>query len=75
MVAVARDRVPSANVSFEIADVFSWRSGAQFDVIFFSAWLSHVPASEFERFWGVDSRLICGEARPLALPDDGFELV
>jgi 2-polyprenyl-3-methyl-5-hydroxy-6-metoxy-1,4-benzoquinol methylase len=51
MVTVARDRVRSANVSFEIADVFSWRSADQFDVIFFSAWLSHVPASEFGRFW------------------------
>ena len=50
-VRIARDRVRSANVSFEIADVFSWDPGARFDVVFFSAWLSHVPMSRFEEFW------------------------
>ena len=44
-VAIARDRVRSANVSFEVDDVFSLDPGTRFDVIFFSAWLSHVPAS------------------------------
>ncbi|HEY3905727.1 MAG TPA: class I SAM-dependent methyltransferase [Streptosporangiaceae bacterium] len=51
MVAVARDRVRSEGVSFEVADVFSWDPGIRFDVIFFSAWLSHVPASRFDGFW------------------------
>ena len=65
MVAVARDRVRSANVSFEIADVFSWRSAAQFDVIFFSAWLSHVPASEFGRFWQLLREPLASQGRVL----------
>ena len=51
VVEIARDRVRSANVSFEVADVFSWTPAARFDVIFFSAWLSHVPANRFEQFW------------------------
>jgi SAM-dependent methyltransferase len=42
---IARDRVRSTNVSFEVADVFSWNPDTRFDVIFFSAWLSHVPTS------------------------------
>src|SRR5580698_8178517 len=46
-VAIARDRVRPARVSFEVADVFSWEPGTRFDVVFFSAWLSHVPASRF----------------------------
>ena len=50
-VEIARDRVRSANVRFEVADVFSWDPGARFDVIFFSAWLSHVPMSRFAQFW------------------------
>ncbi|HEX6682552.1 MAG TPA: methyltransferase domain-containing protein [Candidatus Limnocylindrales bacterium] len=50
-VEIARERVRSANVSFEVADVFSWEPQARFDVIFFSAWLSHVPSSRFDRFW------------------------
>ncbi len=49
--AIARDRVRLASVSFEVADVFSWDPGVRFDVIFFSAWLSHVPASRFGQFW------------------------
>jgi 2-polyprenyl-3-methyl-5-hydroxy-6-metoxy-1,4-benzoquinol methylase len=51
VVAIARDRVRSSNVRFEVADVFSWTTAKQFDVIFFSAWLSHVPTSRFEQFW------------------------
>jgi protein-L-isoaspartate O-methyltransferase len=50
-VEIARSRVRSANVGFEVADVFSWSPGTRFDVIFFSAWLSHVPTSRFDDFW------------------------
>ena len=50
-VAIARDRVRSKNVRFVVADVFSWTTAAHFDVIFFAAWLSHVPMSRFEQFW------------------------
>ena len=48
MVEIARERVRPTNVSFEVADVFSWDPATRFDVIFFSAWLSHVPMSRFE---------------------------
>src|SRR5262245_16392636 len=51
VVEIARDRVRSASVSFQVADVFSWSPNARFDVIFFSAWLSHVPRGRFEQFW------------------------
>lgn len=50
-VAIARDRIGSGNVTFEIADVFTWTSDDRYQVIFLSAWLSHVPASRFEQFW------------------------
>lgn len=50
-IAIARERVTSANVRFEVADVFSWTTTDRFDVIFFSAWLSHVPMSRFDEFW------------------------
>jgi 2-polyprenyl-3-methyl-5-hydroxy-6-metoxy-1,4-benzoquinol methylase len=49
--AIARDRVSANNVTFEAADIFSWKTAARFDVIFFSAWLSHVPMGRFEEFW------------------------
>lgn len=50
-VAIARDRVRASNVKFEVADIFSWKTTARFAVIFFSAWLSHVPSSHFDEFW------------------------
>jgi SAM-dependent methyltransferase len=65
-VAIARDRVRSARVSFEVADVFSWGPGTRFDVIFFSAWLSHVPAS---RFWQRLGRLLAGNGRVLFIDE------
>jgi 2-polyprenyl-3-methyl-5-hydroxy-6-metoxy-1,4-benzoquinol methylase len=51
VIDIARDRVRSPNVTFRVADVFSWDPDERFDVIFFSAWLSHVPTSRFEQFW------------------------
>jgi demethylmenaquinone methyltransferase/2-methoxy-6-polyprenyl-1,4-benzoquinol methylase len=35
------------------ADVFQWRPEEQFDLVFFSFWLSHVPESRFDEFWSV----------------------
>lgn len=50
-IAVARRRVGTANVRFVVADVFEWRPGTQFDVVFFGAFLSHVPWKRFHAFW------------------------
>lgn len=68
-VAIARDRVRPARVSFEVADVFSWDPGTRFDVIFFSAWLSHVPASRFGRFWQLLGSLLAGNGRVLFIDE------
>jgi demethylmenaquinone methyltransferase/2-methoxy-6-polyprenyl-1,4-benzoquinol methylase len=68
-VAIARDRVRSDNVTFEVADVFSWASEERFDVIFFSAWLSHVPASRFEQFWQLLRRLLASGGRVLFIDE------
>ena len=35
------------------ADVFAWRPGERFDLVFFSFWLSHVPEERFDEFWHV----------------------
>lgn len=69
MVAIARERVPSANVSFEVADVFSWRPATRFDVLFFSAWLSHVPADRFGRFWELVRGLLAEGGRVLFIDE------
>jgi demethylmenaquinone methyltransferase/2-methoxy-6-polyprenyl-1,4-benzoquinol methylase len=36
-----------------VADIFSWRPPQQFDVVFFSFWLSHVPEGRFAEFWAL----------------------
>src|SRR4029453_15641888 len=68
-VAIARDRVRSGNVTFEVADVFSWTTDDRFDVIFFSAWLSHVPMSRFEQFWRMLRRLLAEDGRVLFIDE------
>jgi 2-polyprenyl-3-methyl-5-hydroxy-6-metoxy-1,4-benzoquinol methylase len=68
-VALAVDRVRPARVSFEVADVFTWDPGTRFDVIFFSAWLSHVPASRFGQFWQLLERLLVRNGRVLFIDE------
>jgi 2-polyprenyl-3-methyl-5-hydroxy-6-metoxy-1,4-benzoquinol methylase len=69
VVEIARDRVRSGNVRFEVADVFAWDTGARFDVIFFSAWLSHVPMSRFEQFWQTLRALLAENGRVLFIDE------
>ena len=68
-VAIARDRVRSEHVMFDVADVFSWATEERFDVIFFSAWLSHVPTSRFEQFWQLLRRLLASGGRVLFIDE------
>jgi hypothetical protein len=68
-VAIARGRVRPGRVSFEVADVFSWDLGARFDVIFFSAWLSHVPTSRFGQFWQLLAKLLAENGRVLFIDE------
>jgi SAM-dependent methyltransferase len=40
------------HVRYEQADIFEWTPPeSSFDVVFFSYWLSHVPAEHFASFW------------------------
>ncbi|HLZ20929.1 MAG TPA: class I SAM-dependent methyltransferase [Ktedonobacterales bacterium] len=49
--AINRARLAGASVRYLQADLFSWRPDRRYDAIFFSFWLSHVPAERFESFW------------------------
>lgn len=69
VVQIARDRVRADNVRFEVADVFEWRPGVRYDVIFFSAWLSHVPNTRFEQFWQSLQGLLAGNGRVLFIDE------
>ena len=63
---IARQR---ANATFEVADVFSWRSDTRYDVIFFSAWLSHVPTDRFAEFWRSLAGLLADRGRVLFIDE------
>jgi demethylmenaquinone methyltransferase/2-methoxy-6-polyprenyl-1,4-benzoquinol methylase len=48
--AIARDRAP-IGVHWVLEDVFRYRCAAPVDLVFAAFWLSHVPWSEWPRFW------------------------
>jgi hypothetical protein len=52
-----------------VGRVFSWDPGTRFDVIFFSAWLSHVPASRFGQFWQLLEGLLARNGRVLFIDE------
>lgn len=68
-ITIARRRAGSANVEFEVADVFSWTARERFDVVFFSAWLSHVPTNRFGRFWVLLRDLLAEDGRVLFIDE------
>src|SRR5919108_840112 len=41
-IEIARRRAPS--VRYVVADLFEWEPSERYDVVFFSFWISHVPA-------------------------------
>ncbi|MEO6080037.1 MAG: methyltransferase domain-containing protein [Steroidobacteraceae bacterium] len=51
MLALNEARLGSPLVRYVAADLFQWRPAEQFDVVFFSFWLSHVPPEYFAAFW------------------------
>ncbi|HEX5158534.1 MAG TPA: class I SAM-dependent methyltransferase [Ktedonobacterales bacterium] len=51
--AVNRERLGGAAVRYEEADLFRWQPDRQYNTIFFSFWLSHVPPERLESFWSM----------------------
>jgi demethylmenaquinone methyltransferase/2-methoxy-6-polyprenyl-1,4-benzoquinol methylase len=51
MLALNAARLHSPRVRYVAADLFQWQPTGQFDVVFFSFWLSHVPPEHFTAFW------------------------
>ena len=52
VIARNRARVRSAAVRYRQCDIFRWQPDEAYDFIFFGFWLSHVPPSRFDDFWG-----------------------
>jgi SAM-dependent methyltransferase len=51
MLAINAARLRSPLVRYVEADLFRWQPSGQFDTVFFSFWLSHVPPELFADFW------------------------
>jgi SAM-dependent methyltransferase len=67
---------PAAELA--VADVFEWRPPQQFDLVFFSFWLSHVPEERFDEFWSLvrsalrpDGRVFLIDSGPPEVAGDG----
>jgi SAM-dependent methyltransferase len=49
--AICRRRLDAPHVRLVEADLFSWRRRESYDLVFFAAWLSHVPPQRFDALW------------------------
>ncbi len=58
MIAINRAKLTAANVSYQQADLFAWQPDRQYDLVFFSFWLSHVPADRLDGFSGRRQRAV-----------------
>jgi ubiquinone/menaquinone biosynthesis C-methylase UbiE len=50
MLAINKHKLHSAKVSYQQADLFQWEPEQQYDLVFFSFWLSHVPPEHLDSF-------------------------
>lgn len=71
MLAIARARTGRERVRFIQADLFSWRPGRRYDVVFIGFWLSHVPAGRFEPFWSLVAECLTPAGR-VFFADDAY---
>lgn len=53
VLAINRARVGGDKVQYLQADILDWMPNGQYDVVFFSFWLSHVPPERFDDFWNL----------------------
>ncbi|MDZ7959220.1 MAG: class I SAM-dependent methyltransferase [Aulosira sp. DedQUE10] len=47
---INRSKLNSPNVEYHQIDLFAWEPDAEYDLVFFSFWLSHVPPELLESF-------------------------
>jgi ubiquinone/menaquinone biosynthesis C-methylase UbiE len=53
MLQLNRAKVGERGIEYRVADAFTLEATEDFDVVFFGFFLSHVPPSQFDRFWAV----------------------
>lgn len=50
VIAINKAKVNSDKVTYQQVDLFTWQPEAQYDLVFFSFWLSHVPPEKLTSF-------------------------
>ncbi|MBR8839810.1 MAG: class I SAM-dependent methyltransferase [Stigonema ocellatum SAG 48.90 = DSM 106950] len=50
MIEINHAKVSAANVDYRQVDLFLWEPDAEYDLVFFSFWLSHVPPTLLDSF-------------------------
>ena len=58
VLAINATRFEHPHVERIQVDIFTWQPPAQYDVVFFSFWLSHVPLERFAGFWDLVARCL-----------------
>jgi demethylmenaquinone methyltransferase/2-methoxy-6-polyprenyl-1,4-benzoquinol methylase len=69
MLAIAAAKVSVPGVRFIEADVFAWRPDRRYDLVFFAAWLSHVPPQRFAAFWSLVAECVAPQGRVFAIDE------
>jgi trans-aconitate methyltransferase/GNAT superfamily N-acetyltransferase len=69
MLAIASARVRRDHVHFIESDIFDWQPARRYDVVFFSAWLSHVPPQRFARFWALVGQCLKPDGRVIFIDE------
>jgi SAM-dependent methyltransferase len=67
--AICRRRVDVSHVSLLQADLFAWRPEERYDLVFFAAWLSHVPPQRFDAFWALVADCVAPAGRAFVIDE------
>ena len=58
MLRLNADKTRDSRVRYLVSDIFALPAEPAWDVVFFGAWLSHVPAARFDGFWTLVGQLL-----------------
>jgi len=58
VLAINRAKLNAPNVTYQQADLFAWQPDRQYDLVFFSFWLSHVPPERLAPFLAMVNRAL-----------------
>ncbi len=65
MLRLNAEKTASTRVQYLVSDVFRLRPTAEWDVVFFGLWLSHVPPDRFDDFWDLVAGLLLPGGRAI----------